>query len=253
MNDRENRKFQMFLRVQDFGVAHLSDFAVGSLARQLFAKLSDVIAEIEGHSASEASGVGLARQGTTTRGQAIEALREDLEAINRTALTMANEVPGIEDKFRLPRNRGVQHLLSAARAFLIDATPLKDEFIKRELPANFLEDLQADIDAVEAAISRQASGVGSHVAAGAAIDDAIDRGGETVRNLDAIVKNKYANNPAALAEWTSASHTERNPRHKKSTKESGTSPAQSSSSTERSAVSTEHSASSTGQTPPSNG
>ena len=35
---------------------------------------------------------------------------------------------------------------------------------------------------------------------------------ETVRKLDAIVRNKYANNPAPLAEWTSASHTERAPR-----------------------------------------
>lgn len=233
MNDRENRKFQMFLRVQEFFMAHLSDFAAASLARLLFGKLSDIIAEIEGHSASEASGVGLARQGTTTRGQAIDALREDLDAISRTATTMANEVPGIEDKFRLPRNRGVQHLLSAARAFLIDATPLKDDFIKRELPANFLEDLQANIDGLEAAISRQASGVGNHVAAGAAIDDAIDRGSELVRNLDAIVRNKYANNPAVLAEWTSASHTERNPRHKKSTKESGGSGEGSSGSTDQ--------------------
>jgi hypothetical protein len=211
----------MFLRVQDFGVTHGNDFAAGSLGKQLFSKLSGIIAEIEGHSASEASGVGLARQGTATRGQAEDAVREDLEAINRTAPTMSAEVPGIEDKFRLPRNRGVQHLLSAARAFDIDATPLKDLFIARELPADFLEDLRADIDALEAAISRQASGVGSHVAAGAAIDDAIDRGAETVRNLDALVRNKYANNPAVLAEWTSASHTERNPRHKKSTKESG--------------------------------
>jgi len=235
MNDRENRKFQMFLRVQDFGIIHADDFAAGSLARLLFGNLSDIIAEIEGHAASEASGVGLARQGTTTRGQAIDAVREDLEAINRSALTMNDVVPGIEDKFRLPRNRGVQHLLSAARAFLIDATPLKDEFIKRELPANFLEDLQADIDALEAAISRQASGVGSHVAAGAAIDDAIDRGAETVRNLDAMVRNKYANNPAVLAEWTSASHTERNPRHKKSTKESGGSVEGSSGSTDQTA------------------
>ena len=30
--------------------------------------------------------------------------------------------------------------------------------------------------------------------------------------MDAIVKNVFRNNPAALAEWTSASHTERQPR-----------------------------------------
>jgi hypothetical protein len=39
-----------------------------------------------------------------------------------------------------------------------------------------------------------------------------------VRKLDAIVRNKYANNPAVLAEWTSASHTERDPRHKSTPK-----------------------------------
>jgi hypothetical protein len=45
----------------------------------------------------------------------------------------------------------------------------------------------------------------------------IDRGINVVRKLDAIVKNKYANNPAVLGEWASASHNERAPRHKQTT------------------------------------
>jgi hypothetical protein len=49
----------------------------------------------------------------------------------------------------------------------------------------------------------------------AALDDAFSRGIDVVRNLDAIVRNKYANKPAVLAEWTSASHTERAPRRAK--------------------------------------
>ena len=102
--------------------------------------------------------------------------------------------------------------MSAGRAAAIDAAPLSAQFIAHELPADFLEDLPADIDAMAAAISDQSSGVGNHVAARAAIDDAIDRGIEIARKLDAIVKNKYANNPGVLAEWTSASHTECAPR-----------------------------------------
>jgi len=109
------------------------------------------------------------------------------------------------------------HAATAARAFATDAAPLSAQFIAHELPADFLADLNADIAALEAAISDQSGGVGDHVAANAAIDDAIDRGVEVVRKLDAIVKNKYANNPATLAEWTSASHTERAPRRKAST------------------------------------
>jgi hypothetical protein len=212
MDDNENRRRQMFVRVRDFGATHANDFAANSLGTGLFTTLSTLVTELDGHASSEASGVGSARQGTSTRTQARGALRDDLEAINRTARAMASDVPGIDDKFRVPRNNNDQFLLNAARAFATDATPLSAQFIAHELPADFLADLNADIAALEAAISNQSSGVGDHVAASAGIDDAIDRGVEVVRKLDAIVKNKYANNSAVLAEWTSASHTERAPR-----------------------------------------
>ena len=47
-----------------------------------------------------------------------------------------------------------------------------------------------------------------------AIDDAVDRGVGVVRKLGAIIKNKYGDNPAVLAEWTSVSHTERGPKRR---------------------------------------
>jgi hypothetical protein len=34
-----------------------------------------------------------------------------------------------------------------------------------------------------------------------------------VRELDAIVRNTFRDDPATLAEWTSARHIERAPRH----------------------------------------
>lgn len=215
MNDNENRRYQTFGRVHGFSEAHQADFADKSIGKLLFADLAALIAELDRLSAAQVSGFGLAHQGTKTRSQARADLLEDLRAINRTARAMSDDVPGIEDKFRLPRGNNDQNLLSAARAFAADAEPLAAKFIAHELPADFLEDLRADIAALEEAINRQSSGVGDHVAANAAIDDAIGRGTEIVSKLDAIVKNKYANNPAVLAEWASASHTERAPRHKK--------------------------------------
>jgi hypothetical protein len=215
VNDTENRKRSRYVRVQGFGETRANDFAPNSLGKQLFASLGVIIIEIDGYAASEVSGIGEALGGTETRRQAREELRADLEAIARTARAMASDVPGLEDKFRLPRNTNDQHLLAAARAFAVDAVPLKVQFIAHELPTDFLEDLNADIAALEAAIANQASGRGSHVSARAAIDDAIERADEIVRKLDAIVKNKYANNPAVLAEWLSASHTERAPRRRK--------------------------------------
>jgi hypothetical protein len=215
MNDKEIRNYHRFGRVEGFGQGHAAAFAPGSLGAQTFAMVSAVIVEIDGLAAGEVSAHGDVHQGTDARAQARAALRDDLEAINRTARVM-DDVPGIKDKFRLPRGNNDRELINAARAFLADATPLKAQFIAHELPADFLEDLQADIDAMDSAMRHQATGVGDHVAASAALDDAFSRGNEAVRKLDPIVRNKFANDPAVLAAWTSASHVERAPRRKAS-------------------------------------
>jgi hypothetical protein len=215
MNDSERRKRQAFLRSCGFGDAHTSEFAEGSLGRQYFVDLKAVCAELDHLAASEAGAFGSVRQGTFTRQQARDAIIEDLQALRRTARAMADEVPGIESKFRIPYDNNDRNLLNAARAALADATPLKARFIAHEMPADFLEDLAADIAAMEESMSDQASSVGDHVSASAAIDEAIGRGMDLLRKLDAIVRNKYANNAPVLAEWTSASHIERAPKRKK--------------------------------------
>ena len=217
MNDSENRRRQTFGRVQQFFLAHDSDFIAGSMGKTVSTTLGTIITELDGYAQAEASGMANQRQGTATRALARTALHDDLEAINRTARSMANEVPGINEKFRMPPTGNDQILLTAARAFGAEAEPLASQFIAHELPANFLADLDAGIAALEAAINDQSSGTSNHAAMSDAIDDAIDRGINVVRKLDAIVKNKYANNPAVLGEWASASHNERAPRQKQTT------------------------------------
>lgn len=214
MNDSENRRLQMFTRVSDFGTAHATDFAPTSLATQLFTSLKNVVARLGQEGASQSSGLGSARQGTTTRGEAREALRHDLEAINRTARAMNEEVSGLADKFRVPARGNDQLLIIAARAAAADAAPLSAQFIAHELSPNFLTHLNDDIAAMETAMSSQSGGVGNAVAARASIEAAVDEGVTITHRLDAIIRNKYADNPGTLAEWSSASHTERAPRHR---------------------------------------
>lgn len=218
MNDRENRRYQMFVRAHGFGTEHARDFAPTSLGTQLFTTLAEIVSTLDTHAGSQVSSRGSAKQGTASREQARQALRDDLEAINRTARAMSDEVTGLNDKFRMPRPGNDPNLLAAARAFLADADAFKGQFIAHELPADFLDDLRDDIAAVEKAISDQSSGMGHSVAAGASIEQSIDDGVALVRKLDSIIKNKYSNNRAVLAEWTSASHTERDPRAKATSK-----------------------------------
>jgi hypothetical protein len=203
----------MFVRVQSFGNEHVADFPAGGVAAQLFTSLTTTINDLNSHAASQSANDGTARQGTTTRSQARQALREDLDAISRTARAMSDVVPGLDDKFRLPRVDNDSTLLNSARAFAGEAAPLSAQFVAHELPADFLTTLNADITAFETSVNTQAGSVGQRVTAGTAIDDAIETGMAIVRKLDALVKNKYAHNRAVLSEWTSASHTERGPRH----------------------------------------
>jgi hypothetical protein len=186
-----------------------------SLGKQLFTDLDAIIVELNTHAAAEVSGFGAAYQGTATRREAREALRTSLETISRIARAMSGEVPGINDKFRVPPAENDQRLLSAGRAAATDAAPISAQFIAHELPATFIADLNADIADLETAIANQSGGVGDHVTAAAGIDEAIARGVEIVRRLDAIVRTKYANNPMVLAEWTRAKHVERGSRRQR--------------------------------------
>jgi hypothetical protein len=213
MRDVERRRFEMFVRVRDFGATLAASFAAGSRGSELFATLDGVVEELETQAAAQSSGASAGAQGTVSRAEAREELREDLEAISHTARAIPFDTPGLQERFRLPRgNRNDQQLLTTARAFASDAAPHKAEFIRHEMPANFLEDLDADIEAFESAITDQNRNRVARVSATEAIDAAITRGVEAVRQLDAIVRNKFRNDAATLAAWTSASHTERAPR-----------------------------------------
>lgn len=91
-----------------------------------------------------------------------------LQAISRTVRPLERTMPGISDKFRVPHNQSDQGMLAAAHAAAQNALPIQAELIKRGLPANFLADLQADIEQFEEAITNKAQIRETHVEATAA-------------------------------------------------------------------------------------
>jgi len=195
----------MFVRVRDFITQRLGDLSEAGVARQLYTQLQSVITRLESLSADQASGIGQAHQRTQTRGSARLSLRDALEAIHSVAVAM-----GLGEQFPLPERTDAS-LLQVGRAAAANALPLKAQFIAHEMPAEFIEDLLARIAALETEIAEHGNAVGDHVQASEAIDEAIEKGIELVEKLDGIMRAKYASNRAVLAEWMSASHTERAP------------------------------------------
>lgn len=215
MNDLETRTLDTFKRVRNFDATHAGLFTAGTLARDLFDTIARCADEIEARAAAESSGRGAARQGTSIKAAARAALMEDLKVIRRTALSVAAVIPGLDDKFRLPRKPTDRELIDTARAFLADAEPLKAEFLRREVPERVFQNLATNLAAFEAALNAQYAGKGESVTAAASIDAAFERGTDALRQLDPIVRNKLRDNPAALAAWMTAKRTERAARRSK--------------------------------------
>jgi len=206
MTDNHNRRHQMFIRVREFLAARIEDFSENGMVRQLFTQLQVLIPALDGHATAQASGLGEAHQMTQTRSEARLALKQALEAIHRAARAM-----GLGEKFPPPPPRNDRNLIQAARSAAALALPLKAQFVLHEMPEDFIDNLNADIADFEASIAGHGSAVDGHINAGVAIDETVDDGMEIVDKLDPLVRNKYADSPAILAEWRAASHAVRAP------------------------------------------
>jgi hypothetical protein len=121
-------------------------------------------------------------------------------------------------KGKFPRPKGSpndQTLVSVARSFATDAAPIKALFIEYDMPADFIERLNAGVDAFEQSIDQQNTGAGASRASRAAIEEILDRGEQELERFDTAVRNKYGDDRATLAAWESASRLERGPRKSK--------------------------------------
>ena len=204
MNGQDMRRYEMLVRVREFGNTHAAIFPPSTVGGQAFAEVTTAIESLKAHGAEYASGRGSARETATTKGIARAALREDIDAIIRTARAMGITNPGIEDKFRPPRGSGDLGLLNTARAFARDAAPMSNEFFAYSMPEDFIDDLNRDIRAFEEAMRGRDAGTGAHIAARAALDTTMEAALNALKRLDAAVPNRLKGDTAALAVWTRA-------------------------------------------------
>lgn len=212
MTDQERYRYEMFLRVRQFGIDNAADFAPGSVGAVQFAEISlviDLIDQLAADQAASFGGVGFAFAGKET---ARENLREAMYEIARTARSMVYEFPNINEIFRVPRNLTDAGMVALANAFIAEIPPYKNDFERYGLSDKFDTDLQADIDAYEATLPATGTAIDERVEATADLGAAIRRGMIAHRILKGVVRNKYRNDVGKLAAWLSASHIEKAPK-----------------------------------------
>jgi hypothetical protein len=216
MNIPHTRRYEMLVRVSDFGDAHPDIFPPESLGGQMFAAVRAAAKALGQHAAAQMSSRGAAAEALRTKIASRARLRTALDAIRRTARAIAIDTPGVESKFHLPGWVGEPALIAAARAFAADAHSISAALLAHGLPTTFLDDLDATIVAFEAAIRDHAAGRAAEATARTGLGVALVEGLTAVQRLDAIVPNLLRENPTTYAGWERVRHVERPPRARNS-------------------------------------
>lgn len=212
MNSSQIRKLNKYQAEHAFMTDNAADFPNDSPGKRTDEAQAAVIAQIQTLAGEQSSGA--ARQMVGLKDEKLAALIALLQKMNRAANSMADEIDGIEDLFRMPRRRSEKIWLATARAFYNDSAAHEAAFIEYELSANFRVQLQTLIGAVEAAASDSDIADEQKGGATGALDAAFREAGKNSRKLKGIVENKYADDPQKLAAWLIASHLEAAPQRK---------------------------------------
>lgn len=207
MEERELNIFDMFRNTVQFDAENAADYAHLPQAEAKFAIVRAAVAKLEIYASKKTSGA---------RGQAVElksviraAIRRKLKEFARNARTLNFADPGFRRLFSVPDGDNDQVLLATAREFVEQVRLHLADFVGLGVLATLVDELEADIAALEQAMNEKASAHIEGVGATAGIDEEIEKGMNAEIFLDNMMKNVYRNNPVKLAEWKSARHVRR--------------------------------------------
>ena len=211
MNIRDILRYAMFGRVEVFGKANAADFAPDSEGSKRFATLSQIIHDVGSAAAGQQYGRAL------LKGTLLERLHQNVRNIARTASAIAQDEPHFAESFHAPRKARQAELVFAVDAMLkqLNKPGVAAKFIVHHLPADFVQKLAADRDAVVNAQDVMEGDDQDGSLSTFAVERLTRAGMKEVKYLDAIVCNQYVENPDKLRNWARASAVERPARRKK--------------------------------------
>jgi hypothetical protein len=230
MNDHDQRLYDRATRVQTFGIDNAADFADGGKAKTHFANIDDLIGQTDEAKAGQ-------KPNRVSKETLLASLSTDLQNIARTARRIGQQENGFAVPYRIPDNTSESSVTTHADTVLLllednddpvadgGDTPeqkaakaaLRARFVEYEMKADFVAILRADRDAISEANRNNQTKTQGGVENTELVGQLLGQINFEVAELDAIMNNKYDDQPAKLRAWQSASHVERAPRAKKTT------------------------------------
>ena len=199
MKQASRQRYDVLVRVRDFGATYGQLFPESSLAAQAFAVVTSAVGAIDANDVAETAASVSAR--ATRKQEVRDALLERLALVANTVQVLDGADAEVKAHFTVPHSPSDQVLLTTARQCVQRATPLAAEFLAHGMSSGFLDELNTLINRFDAAIRNRGMSRGQLVAARAAIQAALATGFKAVNQLDVIVANHLAANPVALEVW----------------------------------------------------
>lgn len=208
MDKKVRSCLEMFERGDQFAAEYTARFAEGSVGAQAFTKLRIAAGAIKNAASARVTHV---RAGRDQKPPARQALLRQLDEIAFTARLIGESTPGFAEPFVLPRPKRDDVIVATAKAFLRDAEPVAARFTQRGLPASFLDDLQTALATFEQALAVKSHAAVARGAAQAAIRRAVADGRAAVKEIDLIIRYRFADDEAMQEAWKRARRVHRIP------------------------------------------
>lgn len=204
MTGTQKEELDALLRMQVFCVRNAD--ALGTVAQSPSrTALDDAISALQGKAADQSATLMFATSQTKARDAAREDLRlHHMQPIAAIARAKLAGTPQIID-LRLPRKSVDDPTLVAAGMAMVGAAGLYTQvFIDQKMPADFLAQLQAAVDAVKGAIAARTDARQRFTQATRGVDEQVLNARSTARILNGLVVKQLKGQADLLATWKAA-------------------------------------------------
>ncbi len=195
----------MIRRVAEFEPRYRRDFAPGSNAAKRFDDNTTFILKIEELEGAHAAATSAFPDQIFGKEIDVSTLRAQLKGLVETGQRVFGAESERARKMRMPKKDTASQLILDARALRQIGFANQSAFLARKMPADFLQRIDTEISQIWNALRQEQGEIQAGERATPGLNPLLKSALANVRLLDAPIAIKYAENPAVLSEWESAS------------------------------------------------
>ena len=196
MNSQDRRRYDLLIRVRNFGAAYSQLFPATSSAHGAFAVVAAEVQQLEALDVTQRLASHSAR--AARKVAARKALVDCLTRAKNTARVLVKTTPSLAAYVELPQPVDDRMLLTIARQFVDGTAPHAEQFATHGIEGG---ELDQRVKALESALNERGRRRDERAQARHRIDASLARAFDAVETLDVAIANHLTGDAATLTAW----------------------------------------------------